>query len=445
ILDINQTDGVIGCMGGQAPNSLALKLSDAKIHMFGHSAESIEKAENRSKFSKILDELEIDQPRWCSATSRFEIDQFIKSVGFPVLVRPSYVLSGAAMKVAYDFDSLNRFLDAATEVSSSCPVVISEFMIDAKEIEMDGVSQNGKIIKSFLSEHIENAGIHSGDATLIYPTQSLSSTQKTSLNAIGESISKALNLNGPFNIQFLLRNNKPMVIECNARASRSFPFISKVSGINLAKLATQVILAPESIDLNKSSPKRNEIGVKSALFSFSRLKGADPISGVEMVSTGEVACVAECVEEALLLSLQSSFFKKPRKGILVSSGRDIEKEKFLNLMPFLEKLGINVYATSGTAAHLSAKGHKVHLAIWAHESGLNNVIDLIQTGKVDLVINVPKNYESSEINAGLEIRNAAIHNGCMLLTNMEKTVAFIEALEKMEKSFNQPKALLPFD
>jgi carbamoyl-phosphate synthase large subunit len=444
ILEVNNTNGVIGCMGGQAPNSLALKLASAKIHMFGHSAESIEQAENRSKFSEILDRLKIDQPRWCSASNPNEIKNFINTVGFPVLVRPSYVLSGAAMKVAYDFDSLDRFLATATEVSPSCPVVISEFIMDAKEIEMDGVAQKGKIITSFLSEHIENAGIHSGDATLTYPTQSLSAVETKSFEKIGKQIVEALELNGPFNIQFLLRDNKPMVIECNARASRSFPFISKVSGINLAALATKSILDSKKINRIDRSSLRKKVGVKSAVFSFSRLKGADPISGVEMVSTGEVGCVAETFDEALILSLQSSFLKKPEKGILISSGRDSEKQKFLELMPFLNKLGLTIYATPGTAAHLSSNGHPVISASWPSDPGPQDALSLIQNGKVDLVINVPKNFESKEILNGLEIRHKAIQCGCTLLTNMEKTIAFLEALQKTEKGMSDPVPLLPF-
>jgi len=446
LLDIHEIegcDGVIGCMGGQAPNNLAFKLASAGVKIFGHSADTIELAENREKFSDILDRIGIGQPRWCSADSREALDEFINKVGYPVLVRPSFVLSGAAMRVAYNELDLERFLNAAVEVSPESPAVVSEFILGALEVEIDGVAKSGKLIESFISEHVEHAGVHSGDATIVFPAQGLSPETQKRITAVAEMISQELNLNGPFNIQLLVSGDSLKVIECNARASRSFPFVSKVSGKNLAALATDVILEGRPAVQSNSEKLKSRIGVKASVFSFARLKGADPILGVEMVSTGEVACIGKTLDEALALSFEAAHLNRPRKGLFVSSGTGQEKQKFLEMIPILKELKVPVYATPGSHSHLIRHSYHCQSVSWfgvAQEGGMD-ALTLIRQGKVDLVINIPKSFLPEEMEMGKQIRLAAIQSGCMLLTDMEKTIAFLRSTVNWSHANQVPHAI----
>ncbi len=432
ILDIVQHEnaiGVIASMGGQLPNKLALPLAGAGVKLLGHRPETIDCAEDRSKFSALLDRLGIEQPRWMAASSHADVMKFVDEVGFPVLIRPSYVLSGAAMEVAIDEESLKRCLANAAAVSSDHPVVISEFIDGAREIELDGVARQGQILTAIVSEHIENAGVHSGDATLVVPAQKLYVETTRQVRKAGREIAKGLNLNGPFNIQFLAKANKIKVIECNARAARSFPFVSKTVGLNLADAATDVM-----IGINPSLARLNEddlphVGVKAPMFSFTRLSGVDPILGVEMASTGEVGCLGDTFDEALLLALQASGIRIPKRGILVSSGRAHEKVKFLQSADILKKLGLKVYATEGTAEHLRSHGFEVEDVAWPGQAK-EDAITAIREKWVDCVINIPKNLQREELTNDSQIRQAAVRYGCSLFTNMEKAVAFIQAIER---------------
>lgn len=444
VLDIaekEKIDGVILSMSGQIGNTLAIPLQKAGINILGHSAQTIDKVEDRAQFSELLDSLDIRQPRWIRASSSHEIKQFMNEVDFPVLVRPSYVLSGAAICVAVDEASLQRSIESAHELSSEFPIVVSEFLENAKEIEYDGVAQNGQIVVGLISEHVENAGVHSGDATVVFPSQRLYASTIRAVNAIARKIALEINLNGPFNLQLLAKSNEVKVIECNARASRSFPFITKTSGINLAKIATDVMIgiqcAPRDLDEN-SLPY---VGVKAAMFSFTRLPGFDPILGVEMYSTGEVGCIGENFNHALHLALEASgLVKRPRRGILVSSGPQREKIRFLRCMTQIAKLNIPIYATPGTARSLREHGFDIVECPWPRE-GEKDVISLIERNKVDLVINIPKNSEPKELAHDRQIRQTAVQNGVSLLTNMEKTVAYFEAVIHELKYPIKPRSL----
>jgi carbamoyl-phosphate synthase large subunit len=432
ILDIVEAEGVTGVvasMGGQLPNRLALPLAASGVRLLGHSAHTIDLAEDRSKFSTLLDKLEIDQPRWTSATSVLDVDAFIERVGFPVLVRPSYVLSGAAMNVAYDRASLNTYLSMAVAISPDYPIVVSEFLVGAREIELDGVASNGKIITSVVSEHIENAGVHSGDATLVVPAQRLYVETVRRVKRAGHLIAQGLNLNGPFNIQFLARSNHIQVIECNARASRSFPFVSKVSSVNLAEVATSVMIGETVAPISTSEDDLPHVGVKAALFSFSRLAGADPVLGVEMTSTGEVGCIGRDFEAAYLLAMESSKIYPPKKGMLISAGPEAEKLKFVPWAKMFEAMGLPLYATAGTAKYLQDHGVKVTVAGWPGEDKPVDSIELIRTKKVDFVVNIPKVLQSTELTQGSLIRQAASQFGCSIITNMEKLIAYGQSLE----------------
>lgn len=427
IADLEKPIGVIACMGGQLPNKLALPLANAGMKLLGHSEKTIDTAENRSEFSALLDNLGIDQPRWVAATNKKEVDEFITEVGFPVLVRPSYVLSGAAMRVAYDRESLDKFLAVAVDISSDHPVVISEFLLGAREIELDGVARNGEILTAIVSEHVENAGVHSGDATMVVPAQKLYVDTVRQVRRAGHMIAKGLGLNGPFNIQFLAKQNHIKVIECNARAARSFPFVSKVVGLNLADAATDVIIGKQPKLQRFNEDDLPHVGVKAPMFSFTRLLGADPVLGVEMASTGEVGCIGPSFEEALLLSLEAAKCRPPKKGVLVSAGPEHEKLKFLECATYFRQIGLPIYATSGTAKYLESHGFKVSKLDWPGESE-NDVMQAIKRGLVDLVINVPKNLQRQELSYGSQIRQAAARFGCSLITNMELAVAFATAL-----------------
>jgi carbamoyl-phosphate synthase large subunit len=429
VFAIERSVGAVVSMGGQLPNKLALPLAQAGIKLLGHSPETIDLAEDRQRFSKLLDQLEIDQPRWICATSVEEMNEFVKRVGFPVLIRPSYVLSGAAMNVAYNRDSLTLCIGKAVEVSSEHPIVVSEFIEGAREIEFDGVARNGAIITAVVSEHVENAGVHSGDATMVVPAQNLYMETIRRVRRAGEKIAKALQLNGPFNIQFLAKRGDIKVIECNARAARSFPFVSKVIGLNLADVATDIMVNREPSIFRLREDELPYVGVKAAMFSFTRLGGADPILGVEMASTGEVGCISKSFDESLLLAMQASNVKRPRKGVLVSSGKEKTKLKFLSSAQILQKLGIPIFATAGTADYLIEHGIKATKLDWPGESD-NDVIHAIRSGLVDSVINIPKSAQRQEITHGMRIRQAAVQFGCSLFTNVEAVKAYIHALDR---------------
>lgn len=430
ICEFEKIDGVITSMGGQLPNRLALPLARHGVRLLGHDAHAIDTAEDRSKFSALLDELGIDQPRWVAARSRQEIDEFVSKVEFPVLVRPSYVLSGAAMNVAYDRVSLDQYLSMAETASPDYPVVLSEFLLGAREIELDGIAQNGEILTAIVSEHIENAGVHSGDATLVVPAQKLYVETVRRIRGAGHAIAKGLKLNGPFNIQFLARSNHIQVIECNARAARSFPFVSKVVGLNLADAATSVMIGKNPRLARINEDDLPHVGVKAALFSFTRLSGVDPVLGVEMSSTGEVGCIAEDFESAYMLAMESSKVFRPKKGILVSAGPEHEKMKFLPWAKKLTDLGLKLYATDGTAKFLTDHAVPVTEVAWPGEtkSGLEDPIELIRRKDVDLVVNIPKNMQRDELTRGSTIRQAATSFGCSIVTNMEKMIAYATAM-----------------
>ncbi|MGE0173805.1 MAG: carbamoyl-phosphate synthase (glutamine-hydrolyzing) large subunit [Oligoflexales bacterium] len=445
ILDIAELEkplGLIASMGGQLPNKLALPLADAGLKLLGHSHDTIDGAEDRSKFSALLDKLGIDQPAWAMATSKADIENLIEKMSYPVLVRPSYVLSGAAMAVAYDKVSLDACLSLAASVSPNHPVVISQFIEGAREIELDGVAKDGEILTSIVSEHIENAGVHSGDATMVVPPQRLYVETVRRVRHSAKKIVKGLALNGPFNMQFLAKDNDIKVIECNVRAARSFPFVSKVVGINLADVSTDVITSkkPEIRRLNEDDMPY--VGVKAAMFSFPRLVGADPVLGVEMASTGEVGCIGETFEEALLLALEASGIKQPKKGVLVSSGTEKEKLNFLKAAQVIKKLGLKIYATDGTGRYLAHHGYEdVEIVSWPDEGG-EDAISVIKSGLVDLVVNIPKSHRTMEITRGSQIRKAAMQYGCALLTNMEKVTSFFAAIDKCGPNFVKEHELL---
>ena len=428
ISDIEHPVGIIACMGGQLPNKLALPLAKAGLRLLGHSPETIDMAEDRSLFSALLDKLGIDQPRWVAARTDGDVERFIAEVGFPVLIRPSYVLSGAAMRVAFDQDSLQKSLALAVDMSTDHPVVITEFVLGAREIELDGVAKDGEILTAIVSEHVENAGVHSGDATMVVPAQRLYVETVRRVRGAARLIARGLNLNGPFNIQFLAKHNHIRVIECNARAARSFPFVSKVVGLNLADAATAVIIGGQPRLLRIPEDDLPHVGVKAPMFSFTRLAGADPVLGVEMASTGEVGCIGRNFDEALLLSLEAAKCRRPRKGVLVSAGPEHEKVKFLECAAYFARINLPMYATAGTAKYLQQHGFAVKRLGWPGET--DDVLAAIRSGSIDLVINVPKELQRQELSHGARIRQVAVQFGCSLITNMEATIAFSQALAR---------------
>jgi len=441
VFDVEKCVGAIACMGGQLPNKLAKPLAESGIKLLGHSPETIDLAEDRSRFSAMLDEIGIDQPRWITASSSKEVDKFIKDVGFPVLIRPSYVLSGAAMSVATNESTLKDFLSKAVNISSDYPIVISEFIEGAREIELDGIAKDGEILTAVVSEHIENAGVHSGDATTVVPAQNLYVETVRKVKKAGRSIAKNLALNGPFNMQFLAKEGDIKVIECNARAARSFPFVSKVVGLNLAEAATDIIIGKSPAIRRYNEDDLEHVGVKAAMFSFTRLGTVDPVLGVEMASTGEVGCIGRSFDEALLLAMQSSHIKRPVKGILVSSGPERNKLKFLKAAKIIQDIGnIKVYATKGTAEYLETHGFEVTTCAWPGEADYD-AVSLIRDGSVDLVINIPKNEDPKELKQGYQVRNAAVRYGCSLITNMEKADAYIQAIGRYPDFINSHELL----
>ncbi len=427
VIDLEQPRGVIVSVGGQIPNNLAMKLHRQDVPILGTSPISIDRAENRNKFSAMLDKLGIDQPAWRALTSHEDIKEFISEVGYPVLVRPSYVLSGAAMNVCYSDEELDRFLNMATEVSKDYPVVVSQFMQDTKEIEFDAVAQQGEIVEYAISEHIEFAGVHSGDATLVFPAQQIYYSTIRQLKKISRQIAKELNISGPFNIQYLAKGPTVKVIECNLRASRSFPFVSKILKHNLIDTATRIMLDAPYTKPDKSEFDIDRIGVKASQFSFARLQNADPVLGVDMSSTGEVGCLGDDMNEALLNALIATGYKLPKKSILISSGGARGKMDLLDACKKLQEKNYDIYATNGTAHYLNENGVKATAVAWPDENEGQNVMDMIAQHKFELIVNVPKNQTKRELTNGYRIRRAAIDHNIPLMTNARLAKAFIEA------------------
>lgn len=430
IIDLEAPRGVIVSVGGQIPNNLAMKLYRQSVPILGTSPISIDRAENRHKFSAMLDQLGIDQPRWKELTTEDEIHSFVEEVGFPVLIRPSYVLSGAAMNVCYDYEQMHLFLGQAAKVSKEYPVVVSEFLQNAKEIEFDAVARNGKIVEYAISEHVEYAGVHSGDATLVFPAQKIYMATARRIKRISARIAEALNISGPFNIQYLAKDNYVKVIECNLRASRSFPFVSKVLKKNFIETATRIMLGENPEVADTSTFDIEYIGVKASQFSFARLHKADPVLGVDMSSTGEVGCLGRDFDEALLNAMLSVGHHVPQRGILVSSGDARAKVDMLEACRLLDSRGYKIYATSGTAAFLNSHGVKATEVCWPDEEGHEkapSVLEIIGDHTVDLVINIPKNHTKRELTNGYHIRRHAIDHNIPLLTNARLALAYVKA------------------
>jgi carbamoyl-phosphate synthase large subunit len=441
ILEMESPHGVILSVGGQIPNNLATRLDEAGINILGTTAQSIDNAEDRNKFSAMLDKIGVDQPRWRELTSFADIDEFIQEVGYPVLVRPSYVLSGAAMNVCSNDEELHRFLRLAANVSKLHPVVVTEFIQNAKEIEMDAVAQNGEIKVYAISEHIEYAGVHSGDATIQFPPQKLYVETMRRIKKISTKIAQALNISGPFNIQFLAKDNDIKVIECNLRASRSFPFVSKVIKLNFIDLATKVMLGIPVEKPNKSVFDLDYVGMKASQFSFSRLQGADPVLGVDMASTGEVGCIGDDMSEAVLKAMLSVGYKVPKRTVLLSTGTPRQKADMLDAAHRLHNNGFTIYATEGTARFLNENGIPAIRVYWPSEpESKPQALQLLHEKKIDLVVNLPKNLSSAELSNGYKIRRAAIDLNIPLLTNARLATAFIRAFTTLPLDQIQIKA-----
>ena len=444
VIDLESPRGVIVSVGGQIPNNLAMKLHRQSVPILGTSPVNIDRAENRGKFSAMLDKLGIDQPKWSALTSMEDVQKFIDEVGYPVLVRPSYVLSGAAMNVCHNDDELRRFLEAASEVSKEYPVVISQFMTETNEIEFDGVAQNGEIVEYGISEHVEYAGVHSGDATMTFPAQQISFATARQIKKISRAIAKELNISGPFNIQYLAKGRDVKVIECNLRASRSFPFVSKVLKRNFIETATRIMLDAPYQKPDKSAFDIDRMGVKASQFSFARLQNADPVLGVDMSSTGEVGCMGDTFEEALLNSLIATGYKIPSKdkGIMLSSGGAKEKASLLDAAQALVKNGYTIYATAGTAKFLNENNVKATAVGWPDEDhkDIPNVMQMIADHKFDLIVNIPKNHTKRELTNGYRIRRGAIDHNIPLMTNARLASAFIEAFCTMSQDQLQIKS-----
>jgi carbamoyl-phosphate synthase large subunit len=431
ILDIyerERPDGIILSMGGQIPNNLATKLYDAGVLIYSTTPQSIDMAEDRNKFSALLDRLEIEQPPWRELTDLPSAKAFAAEAGYPVLIRPSYVLSGAAMNVAWNDESLETFLGLAADVSAEHPVVISKFIENSKEIEIDAVAKRGDILFHAITEHVENAGIHSGDATVVLPAQRLYIETIRKIRKISSQIARALDITGPFNIQFLAQRNRVRVIECNLRASRSFPFCSKVSRVNMIEMAVKAML-DEAIEKTITSALDLEwVGVKAAQFSFSRLHGADPVSGVEMASTGEVGCLGTDLSDAFLKSLLSVGYRIPKKRILLSTGTIEEKLDFLDSARRLVEMGYELFASRGTAKFLTANGVPVTALNWPLESREQNIAGFIKRREIDMIINIPKNNRETELKNDYLIRRMAVDFDIPLFTNIKAAREFLDAL-----------------
>ena len=444
VIELEQPRGVIVSVGGQIPNNLAMKLHRRGVPVLGTSPVDIDRAENRDKFSAMLDKLGVDQPAWRALTSFEDIKEFVSEVGYPVLVRPSYVLSGAAMNVCYDDEELHRFLEKATEVSKDYPVVVSQFMQDTKEIEFDAVADKGDIVEYAISEHIEYAGVHSGDATMVFPAQNIYFSTIRQIKKISRKIAKELNISGPFNIQFLAKNREVKVIECNLRASRSFPLVSKILKRNFIETATKIMLDAPYTRPDKSEFDIDRIGVKASQFSFARLQNADPVLGVDMSSTGEVGCLGDSMEEALLNALIATGYRMPNESehpaILMSSGGAKGKVDLLEPARQLIRNGFAIYGTAGTAKFLQDNGIDAQAVAWPDEEGDNNVMDMIASHRFNLIINVPKNHTKRELTNGYRIRRAAIDHNIPLMTNVRLAKAFIMAFCSLSQDDIQIKS-----
>lgn len=427
IIELEFPYGVIVSTGGQIPNNLAVRLDEQRVPILGTSAKNIDNAEDREKFSEMLGMINVDQPEWSALTNMDDIHKFIDKVGFPVLVRPSYVLSGAAMNVCSNNEELERFLRLAAKVSKDHPVVVSRFIEHAKEIEMDAVAQNGNIIAYAISEHIEFAGVHSGDATIQFPPQKLYVETVRRIKKISRHIAKQLHISGPFNIQYLAKDNEIKVIECNLRASRSFPFVSKVLKLNLIELATKIMLGRKVERPEKNLFDLEYVGIKASQFSFNRLQKADPVLGVDMASTGEVGCLGDDTGSALLTSMLSVGHKIPKQNILLSTGSAKQKAEMLDACRMLEKHGFTLYATGGTSRYLNDNGIANTLVYWPSEEGKPQALEMLHEHKIDLVVNIPKNLSESELGNGYKIRRAAIDLNVPLITNSRLAEAFISA------------------
>jgi len=432
ILELEQPHGVIVSTGGQIPNNLALRLDQQNVPILGTSARSIDNAEDREKFSAMLDRIGVDQPRWRELTSMEDIHEFVEEVGFPVLVRPSYVLSGAAMNVCSNPEELERFLQLAANVSKKHPVVVSQFIEHAKEVEMDAVARDGEIVAYAISEHIEFAGVHSGDATIQFPPQKLYVETVRRIKRISREIAKELNISGPFNIQFLARDNDIKVIECNLRASRSFPFVSKVLKINFIELATQVMLGLPVEKPSKNLFELDYVGIKASQFSFNRLQKADPVLGVDMASTGEVGCIGMDTSCAVLKAMLSVGYRIPKQNILLSTGTPKQKADMMDAARLLVKKGYKLFATGGTHKALAESGIESTHVYWPSEAGSPQALDMMRDKQIDMVVNIPKNLTAGELSNGYKIRRAAIDLNIPLITNARLASAFIQAFCTMD-------------
>ena len=433
ILDIYEKEdptGVIVSMGGQTPNNLAIPLHRAGVKILGTPPSSIDEAEDRHKFSALLDQLGVDQPRWSEASSVDEALRFAEDVGYPVLVRPSYVLSGAAMNVAYRPADLRAFLDEAARVSADHPVVVSEFLSAAKEIEVDAVAHQGRVLAYAMGEHVEYAGVHSGDSVIALPAQRVYVETVRRVKRITRAIAARLNITGPFNVQYVAKDGRIRVIECNLRASRSFPFASKVYRLNFINLATRAIMGAPVGEPARSLFEVDYVGVKAPQFSFARLAGADPLLGVEMASTGEVACFGADLEEAFLKSLLSVGYTIPEKGVLLSTGTMREKTKLLPAVRTFADLGLKLYGTAGTVAFLTANDLDAEVIPWPLDGKSPDALDLIESGEIDLVLNIPKSIEEDELTNDYLIRRRAVDCSVPLLTNTESAVLFAHAIQQ---------------
>ena len=440
VIDLETPRGAILAMGGQIPNNLAMRLHRQGVPILGTPPESIDRAEDRHKFSSMCDMLGVDQPRWRELRSFGEINSFIEDIGFPVLIRPSYVLSGAAMNVVSNSSELRHFLELAASVSKEHPVVVSEFIEYAKEIEIDAVASGGEIVAYAISEHVEYAGVHSGDATIVFPPQKIYFETVRRIKRISREIARELNISGPFNIQFLARDNDIKVIECNLRASRSMPFVSKVLKINLIELATKIMLGVQWEKPHKSVFDLDYVGVKASQFSFSRLAKADPVLGVDMASTGEVGCIGDSFHEALLKAMYSVGYRMPVKAVLISSGPAKAKADLLEAVRLLEKLGYEIFATRGTQQFLSNAGVAAKVAYWPDEQASPNTVELIRKRVVDLVINIPKDLSATELSNDYQIRRSAVDYNIPLITNARLASAFINAFCSVPESEIEIKA-----
>ncbi|MGA7722181.1 MAG: carbamoyl-phosphate synthase (glutamine-hydrolyzing) large subunit [Ignavibacteriaceae bacterium] len=440
IYDKECPEGIIISMGGQIPNNLALKLHKAGIKILGTSPLQIDNAEDRHKFSQILDRLEVDQPEWEELTSLKEAKEFARKVDYPVLIRPSYVLSGAAMSIVLSDEELEEYLKKASEISNEHPVVISKFIIDGKEIEADAVAENGNLFCYAISEHVENAGVHSGDATIVLPPQRTYLETMRRIKIITKEIAKELNITGPFNIQFIAKDNEVKVIECNLRASRSFPFVSKVLKINFIEIATKLMMGEKIPRLDKSSFDVDYVGVKAPQFSFTRLKGSDPILGVEMASTGEVACLGDDFNEAFLKSFLSTGYRIPKRSVMLSTGTLKEKSNFFGEAKILYEMGLKLYATKGTAKFLNEHGIETEVLNWPLEDIEPNIMTYLNEGKIDLVINIPKSHEKDELDNDYLIRRKAVDMNVNLITNIQVAKRFVKSLVRFSSGGLQVKS-----